>query len=77
MKSKSQVLSFLFLLLSVGAGITTGNTPENSPNCKKEPCIILRDSYGRIISPNLRPPPRVRVRSFGFRIREFFQHGGR
>jgi len=41
MKSKSQVLSFLLLLLNVGAGITTGNTPENSPKCKKEPCVTL------------------------------------
>lgn len=46
MKSKSQALSLLFLLLSLGAGITAGSTPKNSPTCKKGPRVILTNSYG-------------------------------
>lgn len=46
MKSKRQALSFLFLLLSLGAGIITGSTSENSPKCKKRDCVKLTDSNG-------------------------------
>lgn len=56
MKSKSRALSFLFLLLSLSWGAFVFGFPPPTENPNKNPVVILRDSYGRIISPELKPP---------------------